>query len=356
MDSLSPMRSCVRSIATAVPPHKVSQKTVLEFFQHFFNIPEARLGALERVYENSKIESRYLSAPPEWYYQPHHDFKEKNDLYIETSLDLLSRAATEAVSAADLEFGDIDMIVLVSSTGVAVPSLDARLTNLLPFRRNVQRLPVFGFGCGGGVTGLARAATFARTGKRVLFLIVELCTLTFCPNDRTKANVVSTALFGDGAVAAVLAHDSGPAVVSSGEHTWRNTVDVMGWDVTGRGLEVVLSRSIPGLVEDRMRDVTKQFLHSVGLTIEQVDEFVCHPGGAKVLDALEDALGLPAGGLWASREILRDYGNMSAVTVIFILKRILEAAKANGTSGRPMRRLLTSFGPGFTAAFLVLEG
>ena len=216
--------------------------------------------------------------------------------------------------------------------GVALPALDARLMEELPFRRNVQRLPLFGLGCAGGVLGLARAAACAsaQPGSRILFLVVELCTLTFCGSDRTTANVVATALFGDGAAGAVLTTDgTGPAIKAWGEHTWPGSLDVMGWHVTQNGLEVRLSRGVPDIARHQVRPVTDEFLGSVGLELADVDDFICHPGGAKVLEALEDAFGLPAGGLAVSRGILRDYGNMSAVTVLFILRRILVVCPRN---------------------------
>ena len=318
----------ISSLSTAVPPYLVPQAEVVDFFRRFFDESIVRRKRLEQVYSNAAIESRYACAPVEWYEQPH-SFKAKNDMYVENAVSLLKQVALEALEGAGLECGDIDMLVVVSTTGVAVPSLDAQLMEVLPFRRNVQRLPIFGYGCGGGVMGLARAAAYARMGKRVLFLVVELCTLTFCPNDNAKANIVATALFGDGAAGAVLTTETGPAIVADGEHTWHNSLDVMGWEVTGRGLEVVMSRSIPNIVKRYMRDATDDFLDSVGLCLADIDDLVCHPGGAKVLDALEGAFDLPNGKLAVSREILHKYGNMSAATVMFVLKRVLETAAAN---------------------------
>ena len=251
----------------------------------------------------------------------------KNDLYIDKAVDLLKQVALDSLTAAGLACSDVDTLVTVSSTGVAVPTLDVRLMEELPFRRNVQRLPLFGLGCAGGALGLARAAACARAqpGSCILCLVVELCTLTFCRSDRMTANIVATALFGDGAAGAVLTTDGpGPAIRAWGEHTWPRSLDVMGWHVTQNGLEVRLSRGVPDVARHRVRRVTDEFLASVGLELADVDDFICHPGGSKVLEALEDAFGLPSGGLAASREILRDYGNMSAATVLFILKRVLD--------------------------------
>ena len=352
------------SLATAVPSHRVPQAEAVEFFNRFFDVPPTQRKHLTNVYLNAEIDSRYAAAPVHWYEQPH-DFEQKNDQYIDSAVGLLKKVAVESLAAANLECSDIDMIVTVSTTGIAVPALDARLMEELPFRRNVQRLPLFGLGCAGGVLGLARAATCARAqpGSRILYLVVELCSLTFCGSDRTPANIVATALFGDGAAGAVLSTaETGPAIAAWGEHTWPGSLDVMGWHVTPNGLEVRMSRSIPDIVRNLMRPATDEFLASTGLALADVDDFVCHPGGAKVLNALEGAFGLAPGGLSASREILREFGNMSAVTVMFVLKRVLEtseSADGRGTAdpkgGRARRYLMTALGPGFSIGFVVLE-
>jgi alkylresorcinol/alkylpyrone synthase len=245
----------------------------------------------------------------------------------------------------------VDTIVAVSTSGIATPSLDALLVERLGLRRDVERLPVFGLGCAGGVLGLARAAALARArpGARVLLVVVELCGLTFRLGDRSKSNLIASALFGDGAVACVVSTATeGPTLLAWGEHTWPDSLDVMGWRVENDGLGVVFSRDIPTLVRKDFTAVTDAFLARHGLTRGRIDHFVCHPGGAKVVNALEEALDLPAGALEDSRAVLRDYGNMSAATVLFVLERALGA-------GRRGRCLLSSLGPGFTAGFLLAE-
>jgi len=341
----------IRSIATAVPGHRMTQDEVKNFSSSFFAGAVSGLGSLLGIFSNAAIGAGYVCAPRSWYEGGEHGFEEKNRLYLENAVSLLKEAAVECLATSGLEPRDIDLIVTVSTTGIATPSLDARLMNELPFRRDVQRLPIFGLGCGGGVLGLARAAACvrARPGSRVLLLVVELCTLTFRSRDRSVRNLVATALFRDGAAAAVLTdHGPGPEVSAWGEYTWPDSLDIMGWDVVDDGLAVVFSRSIPELVRTRMRCVTEEFLASEGLGLHDIDSFICHPGGAKVLDALESAFKLQPGGLEESRAVLRDYGNMSATTVLFVLKRALEHRV-------PKRHLLTSLGPGFSAAFLVLE-
>ena len=341
----------VRSIATAVPPHRITQDEVRNFGASFFAGGVAGLDRLLDVYDNAAIGAGYCCLPKSWYAENGHGFEEKNRLYLENAVALLKEATAECLAAANVQAGDIDLIVTVSTTGIATPSLDARLMTELPFRRDVQRLPIFGLGCAGGVLGLARAAACARAvpGSRVLFLVVELCTLTFRDRDRSARNLVATALFRDGAAAVLLTDDGpGPAIASWGEYTWPDSLDVMGWDVADDGFGVVFSRSIPDLVRSNMRQATEDFLSSRNLSLRDIDSFVCHPGGAKVLDALEEVFDLPAGGLEQSRSVLRDYGNMSAVTVLFVLERILRDDTAN-------RHLMTSLGPGFSAGFLLLQ-
>lgn len=303
------------------------------------------------VFDNAGIDTRYSCMPLEWY---EHDqsWSSRNPLYLEHAVALLQTAAERALSAANLRAQDIDGIVCVSTSGIATPSLDARLMQRMDFRHDVFRLPVFGLGCAGGVLGLARAARLAKAApdERILLLVVEPCALTFCRNDPSKSNMIATALFGDGAAAAILSCDGdGPVITASGEHTWPDTLDVMGWSVEDEGLRVIFSRDIPNLIRERFRPVLDAFLarHSFGMA--DIDSWICHPGGAKVLDALEDVLECQRGTLAHSRTILRDFGNMSAVTVMFVLERTL----GNGGIGR--RALLSALGPGFTAAFLVLE-
>ena len=340
------------ALATAVPPYALGQAEVARRAQHLFaETASADLDRLMPVFAHAGIERRYSCVPIDWYELPH-GWSERNALYLEHAERLLERAARDALGRAATPPEAIDAVVAVSTTGIATPGLDARLIGRLGLRRDVRRLPVFGLGCAGGVIGLARAADLARAapGTRVLLLVVELCALSFRKNDVSKSNVVATALFGDGAAAAVVssAEPAGPALGAAGEYTWPNSLDIMGWDVAEDSLKAVFSRDIPALVRRHMRDVASEFLARQGLAFADIDRFVCHPGGAKVLSALEEAFRLGEGALVEGRSVLRDYGNMSAATVLFVLERVL----ASGASGR---LLLTSLGPGFTAGFQLLS-
>jgi alkylresorcinol/alkylpyrone synthase len=338
------------SLASAVPPHVLHQDEVVAGATRLFAGAFGDWSRFTPVYANAEIKTRYSCVPIDWYQEPH-GFGERNSLFLRNAVALLEQAITGALTEAGLSPADIDGIVTVSSSGIATPSLDALLMERLPFRRDLQRLPIFGLGCAGGVLGLSRAAQMARAepAKRYLFCVVELCGLTFRQGDRSKSNVVATALFGDGAAAAVVGcGEDGPALVAAAEHTWPASLDIMGWDVRDDGLAVVFSRDIPTWVRRYMGEPAATFLASQKLTFDDIDRFIAHPGGAKVLDALEECFGLSHGGLEDSRETLRDYGNMSAATVMFVLRRALN----KGARGR---MLLSTLGPGFTAGFLLLD-
>lgn len=347
MSQSNPLR--LVSIATATPPHRATQGEIREQARAVFSGDGDLFQRLEPVYDNAGVETRYFSRPLDWFLNPR-GWTISNAAYLEVAEDLLVQAAGDALEKAGLQADAIDTIVTISSTGVATPSLEARLLNRLGFRSDVKRLPVFGLGCGGGILGLARAAQIGEgAGETVLLLVVELCSLTFRLDDLAKSNLVATALFGDGAAALILTpRGDGPAVTAWGEHTWPDTLDVMGWRVEDPGLGVIFQRSIPDIVRSRFRGAADAFLARGGLEMKDIDHFVCHPGGAKVIDALEEALSRPPGSLTESREALRDYGNMSAASVIFALDIALRRRPAG-------RMLLTALGPGFSAGFCLLE-
>jgi alkylresorcinol/alkylpyrone synthase len=312
----------------------------------------AEIARLMPVYDNAGIRTRYSCVPIDWYRRAV-GWKERNARFVEHAVELLRRAASDCLARAQVPAERIDSIVVVSTSGIATPSLDARLMEVLPFRRDLQRLPIFGLGCAGGVLGLARAAALARAapGSHVLFLVVELCGLTFRNSDTSKSNIVATALFGDGAAAALVSCDRaapGPEIAGWGEYTWPDTLDVMGWRIEEDGFGVQFSRAIPTIVRERYGAAVEGFLAGQGLGLEDLDGTLCHPGGAKVLDALETVFGLAPGTMNDSRAVLRDYGNMSGATVLFVIARALE----RGLRGR---HLVSSLGPGFTAGFLLLE-
>ena len=351
------------SLATAVPPHTVDQSRVKEFARTLFrDVLREDDDRLLAVFDHAGIRCRNVCTPLEWFASDH-GFAEKNALYIEHAVRLGREVAEETMSRAGLSVRDIDHLVFVSSTGIAAPSVDARLANALGLRGDLRRTPIWGLGCAGGVAGLARAREFALAdpGARVLVIALELCSLTFQRNDLSKRNLIAASLFGDGAAAALVVAGEAPAagarqrpleLVASSSTLWPDTLDVMGWDVDGAGLHVVFARDIPTIVRERVRPGLAEFLGRHGLTLETLDHVVAHPGGTKVLAAYQEALGLGPGALDHARQVLCDHGNMSSPTCLFVLQRFLEAgAIASGQTA-----VLSALGPGFCAEYVLLRG
>jgi alkylresorcinol/alkylpyrone synthase len=311
------------------------------------------------VFENAEIERRYTCVPIDWLGEAH-SFGERNDLYIAHATRLGAEVARAVLERARMTPRDVDHVVFVSSTGVATPSIDALLCNQLGFRADVRRTPIWGLGCAGGAAGLARARDFAlaEPSARVLLVALELCSLTFQPADATKRNVVAASLFGDGAAAAVIAGgmsaDDRVAIELVGSQSvwWKDTLDVMGWSVDGDGLHVVFSRDIPAIVRENVRPSIGAFLDRHGLAIEDVEHLVTHPGGIKVLRAYAEALGLPPERFRHAYDVLRDYGNMSSPSCLFVLERFLAA----GAIGAGEHALVSALGPGFSAEYVLLRG
>jgi alkylresorcinol/alkylpyrone synthase len=339
------------SLATATPPHILHQSAALEISRALLGDGIRDFERMAAVFDSAGIHTRHIACPPEWY-RTSHGFAEKNAAYLAAADALFVAAAGQALAEAGIGAGDVDTIVTVSTTGIATPSLEARAMRALDFRPSVARVPVFGLGCAGGVTGLGLAAKLAGAapGSIVLFVTIELCSLTLRTEQIGKADIISTALFGDGAAACVLkVGDEGfAAIAGSAEKTWPDTLDIMGWAMESNGFGVVLNRAIPAFARRNMRAAMDEMLGGQGVRVEEIDRFICHPGGAKVVDALELALSLDQGSLDHERETLRVFGNMSAPTALFVLDRVR-------AGGMPPLSVLTALGPGFTASTVTLK-
>jgi alkylresorcinol/alkylpyrone synthase len=347
---------CLLSLATAVPRHRLAQSDVAAIARRIFDGPDSEIDYLLPIFENAGIAGRYSCVPLEWYLEPV-GWPERSRLYVDNALDLIETASGDCLAQAGLSPREVDTIVCVSTTGLATPSLEARLLDRMAFRPQVERLPVFGLGCAGGTLGLARAAALAQAkpGSRILLLVVELCGLTFRPGDQSRANIVATALFGDGAAAALITADpdgrappAGPAIGPWGEYRWPASLDVMGWRVESDGFGVLFSKDIPSLIREHYVETLDDFLDRNGLSRDALCGYVMHPGGEKVIGAFEQTLGLAEGSMTRAREVLRHHGNMSAASVLFVLERAL-ADRPRG------RQLVSSLGPGFSAGFVVLD-
>ena len=345
------MQQCsLLSLATAVPPHVVKQSDAKAIAREAFGRKNL-FDRLSGVFDNAGIARRNIVAPLEWYVGEH-GWKDRNAVYLEAAEKLFIEAATAAIERAGLTPDQIDGIVTVSTTGIATPSLEARALSKVGFRSDVRRVPVFGLGCAGGVNGLSIASNMALAdpGSMWLFVTVETCSISIRLDSDDPAAVVATALFGDGAAAAVVTSGkhSLARITASAEKLWPDTLQIMGWDVEDPGLAVVFDRAIPPFVEAELANAVDEMSAKMGVPRDEIDRFCCHPGGVKVIDAIEAALALPVGTLDLERDVLRDFGNMSAPTVLFVLERLL-------ARGMPERVMLTAFGPGFTCAGLMLE-
>jgi len=339
------------SIATAVPPYCIEQRDAAAAAHRSFAGRYSDFERLARVFESSGIHRRYAVRPLDWYFEPL-GWPERTKAYLDGAVELFIDAATKSLDAAGVGAAEVDTVVTISSTGIATPSLEARVAGRMGFRADIERVPVFGLGCAGGVSGFSIASRLAqsRPGSVVLLVAVELCTLAVRLDELTKANIVATALFGDGAAACVLrAGEAGIAAVEmSGQHLWPDTIDIMGWSIDPQGFGVIFDRAIPPFAEAHMAPAIAGILGRAGLGLVDIDRFAFHPGGAKVVRALERALELGQGALDHERTVLAEYGNMSAPTALFVLERVIQV-------GLPSRTLLTAMGPGFTACCVSLK-
>lgn len=345
------MPSTLLSLATAVPPFQVSQAIARQAVRRRFQRTAALFERLAGVFDNAGIARRHTAAPPEWYGLDH-GLGERNRVYLETAHMLFALAAARAIEDAGLQPQQIDGVVTVSTTGIATPSLEARFVGKLQLREDVRRVPVFGLGCAGGVSGLAIASQLAQAspGTRWLMVAVEVCSTSTGLGQDDAAAIVGSALFADGAAAAIVqAGGDGPVKLGpSSEILWPNTSEIMGWRVEDDGLRVVFDRAIPPFVERQFEEAVIHLSRKMDIPLGSIERLCCHPGGAKVITAIEKAMSLARGTLDVEREVLADYGNMSSPTVLFVLKKLIDA-------GIPERVLMTAFGPGFTCAGLIVE-
>jgi alkylresorcinol/alkylpyrone synthase len=352
----------VHGVATSLPGTLLPQEELRALADQVLRDSPSKAGILE-VFRNARIDSRSLAMPVEWYLQPH-GFKERNEAFARHGLDLVERATRQTLEKSGLEPGDVDAVVLVSTTGIATPSLDARLSNRIGLRPGIARVPLFGLGCAGGVAGLSRAADLAKADpeSNVLLVAMELCSLSFDITTALgvggagvdKKSLVAASLFSDGCAAAIVSGDDSGAeglhFMAGASHLFPQTERVMGWDVADDHLEVVLSPGIPDLVRQEMRAILQPFLdeHNGGAA---PDHWILHPGGARVVDAYRESLGLGKDDLALTEATLREHGNMSSPTALFVLERAMRERVFDDGD----RALVSALGPGFAGEFALLE-
>jgi alkylresorcinol/alkylpyrone synthase len=344
----------IASTATAVPSHVLSRELVKEYVGSVFSLSGHRLDAILNVIDHSQIERRYSVFPADYLIEPR-PLTQISREYREHSVCLGRRVARQALDRAGVSPSDVDLLITVSCTGVLIPSFDAYLAPDMGFRSNVRRLPITELGCAAGAAGLTRAWEYLRAypGATVLLISVELPTLTFQRGDVSQTNVISAILFGDGAAAAVIngRPGNGPAILASESYLFPDSTDAMGFDLRDGGFHIVLSKDVPQMVRDRIGGLVDDFLVRQALTRDEMKAYILHPGGKKLLAYIQEELGLRRCQIEPTWDVLRDYGNLSSASVLFVLHEwLLRGQMRPGDCG-----LLAAFGPGFSAEMLLLQ-
>jgi alkylresorcinol/alkylpyrone synthase len=344
----------ITTIATAVPPYPMTCAAVKQTVQQVFQLEPHMHAAVMAVFDHAQVARRYSVFPLNELIRER-SLTQTSQNYQEHAIALGRKVTADCLSQAGLHPADIDMLITVSCTGYMIPSLDAHLVGDLGFRADVRRLPITELGCIGGVMALSRAREFVRAfpGTNALVVAVELASLTFQPHDRSQANLVSCALFGDGAAAALVTGRMlpGAQIVDTASYLIPDTLDAMGFDLRDHGFHMVLAKAVPGILHEQIRPVVMPFLERHGLRPEQLAAYVLHPGGKKILDYLEAELDIERAKTQPSWDVLRDYGNLSSATILFVLREWL-------TKQRPATgaySLAAGFGPGLCIELLLLR-
>jgi alkylresorcinol/alkylpyrone synthase len=346
------------SVSSALPPNVVLQEVLKAAVADVFSglVPGMEVRRILDMFDRSRIDRRHFMMPIDWYLTPRTP-EERNGVFMDKGLDLLIGASQACLDKAGCGPDQVDHVVFVTTTGLSTPTLDCHLINRLGLSSGTTRLPIWGLGCAAGAAGLARAFDYclAHPGGRVLVAALETCSLTLLEEDRSKKNLVALSLFSDGCAAALVAGDGagdgrGPRILSTRSHLYPDSYRVMGWDIVGKGFRLVLSPDLPELVRTAFRPQVDAFLLSRDLRLRDVSHYIMHPGGAKVIDAVREALGLAGGELRIAESVLRDHGNISSASVLLVLERWM----AEGGMDEPGFGLLAAFGPGFSAEMALL--
>jgi alkylresorcinol/alkylpyrone synthase len=347
----------VVSVRGALPEHRYEQAELSELFMRLC-LPEQRTHAVaHRLHASAKVATRHLALPIESY-ERLDDFTSANDAFIDAAVDLGAEAMLDALHARGLEPGDVDVVLSTTVTGVAVPSIEARIGARIGLRPDVKRVPMFGLGCLAGAAGVARLHDFLRGSPDAVGVLVsvELCSLTVQRDDPSAANMVASGLFGDGAAAVVAVGDghrlagTGPRVVDSASHLYENTERAMGWDVGSTGLKIVLGAEVPELVRRYLGDDVRDFLADHDAKIDDVTHWISHPGGPKVIEAITATLGLPDDALELTWRSLAEVGNLSSASVLHVLRDTIAKRPQAGSPG-----LMMAMGPGFCSELVLLR-
>ncbi len=350
----------IGAVRCALPAYRYRQAELTQHVAQLSGVEPARRALLDRLHARAGVDTRYTVLPlPE--YGGLGGIGPANDRYIELATALGEQAITSALGAAGVAAADVDLLIVTSVTGVAVPSLDARLIPRLGLRPDVKRIPIFGLGCVAGATGLARLHDYLLgwPGHTAVLLAVELCSLTAPVGGSTTPDLVVSGLFGDGAVALVArgaqaaagGGGGGPRVIASRGEVVPGTEDVLGWRLDTGGFRIVLTAELSSVVEAHLGTAVSDFLAEHGLKVDDITAWVCHPGGPKVIDAIQDSLGLPVSAVELARRSLAEVGNMSSASVLHVLQQTIDVGRPPpGSPG-----LLIGLGPGVSMELVLLE-
>ncbi len=341
--------SYIHSVAREVPSTTVKQEEVREFAKAIFKNSNLDVDKYLPVFENSKIKSRPVLKDISWYGETK-SFKEKNELFVMHATEMAEKSARLAIEKANLLPNEIDIIIVVTSSGFVTPTLDAKLIDLLGLSTDVKRIPIIGLGCAGGANSIARAGELSQLypDKNILVITVETCTLTFRPSDKRKSNLIALSLFSDGSSSMVVSgkeKQNSILIKTNASRKWRDSLNVMGWEIEMDGLQVVFDKSIPGLIAKNFREFYDKFLNENNVPKESIKHHLFHPGGVKVIEAFANALEIGEDNFYYSMKILQEYGNISSPTIFFVIDEFLKDQKfKSGEHG-----LFSAMGPGFSS-------
>jgi alkylresorcinol/alkylpyrone synthase len=347
----------IAGVASAFPKYYHKQEVLVGALKSYWKDKLPQPGILDRLDESMKVDSRFTARPLDFYHNEMQTWGEANDVWIEVGLELGEKALCHALVSAGVEPRDLSAIFVTSVTGIAAPSLDARLINRMGLSPNIKRIPIFGLGCVAGAAGISRAADYVRgyPDQAAALLSIELCSLTLQRDDISMAHLISAMLFGDGAAAAVVVGDevdsTGPEILATKSIFYPNTERVMGWDISEKGFHIVLSPEVPDTVVKHLGKDVDEFLSEQRLCRSDIKSWIMHTGGPKVLEATATALDLTEKDLEASWECLRKVGNISSTSVLLVLEDVYRHRRPQPGS----LSILAAMGPGFCAELVLLR-
>jgi predicted naringenin-chalcone synthase len=345
----------ILSVAKQLPKYNRETKEIIPFVKHWMKGQEKRFQRkVLKLFEGAGVERRYSIMEADEVFL-NSSFEEKNNIYVREVIKLAEQSLQKSLKKVDLQPTDIDYIITVSCTGIMIPSVDAYLINNLQMRQDIVRLPVTEMGCVAGVSGIIYAKNFlkANPNKRAAVISVEAPTATFQLEDFSMANIVSAAIFGDGAASVILSsyeQDKGPNVIDEAMYHFYDSIDVMGFKLVNTGLEMILDKKVPDTISSHFPMIVHPFLERNNLTIEDINHLIFHPGGKKIVNTVEYLFKSSGKNIDDTKEVLKLYGNMSSATVLYVLERFMDGDRKHGEKG-----LMLSFGPGFSAQRILLE-